>query len=92
MSCSRCLLIKEKTFCSDLEKVLSKEPVMFELTDDTAQLAKHSNTLMGTKTSNEIQISPPHNHVRFGLRKTTSRAKCSGKGGASIKTLHTFFF
>lgn len=48
-------------FNSNLEKILAKEPGMFELNmDDMSQFSRIFNTLMGTKTFTEIEISPLH--------------------------------
>lgn len=47
--------------CRDLEKILAKEPGMFELdTNDTDQFAKIFGTLMGTHMYKQIPISPLH--------------------------------
>lgn len=44
-----------------MEKILTKEPTMFELdTEDNSQYRKIMYTLMGTNTHKFIEISPLH--------------------------------
>ena len=48
-------------FIRELEKILTKEPTMFELdTEDNSQFRKIMFTLMGTNTHKFIEISPLH--------------------------------
>ncbi|CRL02421.1 CLUMA_CG015140, isoform A [Clunio marinus] len=45
----------------ELEKVLAKEPGMFELnTNDMTQFTEHVSNLMGTKSYKQIKVSPLH--------------------------------